>query len=387
MVMSILVQRLFQGSPESYFLFGPRGTGKTTWLKQHYKPSLMLDLLIPDSFRRFSAKPERLIEEVHALPQGSLIIIDEVQKLPELLEVVHSLIEEKQGWQFILTGSSARKLKCSGVDLLAGRVGVKYLHPFLAFELGEYFTLETALIKGMLPVVFGREDSQEALQAYVSLYIKEEVQLEGIVRNIGDFNRFLEIISFSHASVINMSNIAQECEIDRRVAQTYVQILEDLLLAFRIKVFTKRAKRETIKHEKFYYFDAGVYKCLRPAGPLDRREEIDGHCLEGIVAQHLRAWLQYGGHGELYYWRTRKGTEVDFIVYGKEVFYAIEVKNSDKIKAVDTRGLKAFLSDYPEARAILLYRGKARLKIDNILCIPVDEFLQQLDPSKPLVPN
>jgi len=209
-------------------------------------------------------------------------------------------------------------------------------------------------------------------------------QLEGLVRNVGNFNRFLESISFSHASVLNMSNVSRECEVDRRVVQNYIGILDDLLLAFRIKVFKKRAKRETIKHEKFYLFDSGVYRHLRPAGPLDRPEEIVGHALEGLVAQHLRAWLQYKNSGELYYWRTRKGSEVDFILYDKDLFCAIEVKNSDKIRMEDTRGLQAFLSDYPESQAILLYRGKHRLKKNNIYCIPVEQFLQQLDPLKPL---
>ena len=373
-----IVKRLLTCSKESFFLFGPRGTGKSTWLKQSFPKAFWLDLLDQESFRLYSAQPERLREAVLATNKMP-IIIDEVQKIPQLLDVVHSLLEEKQGWQFVLTGSSARKLKRSGVNLLAGRALLKHLHPFLAAELGKDFNLDNALQFGMLPLVLASTSPSEALQAYVNLYLREEIQQEGLVRNIGNFSRFLEVVSFSHATILNVSNIARECAISNKIISSYLDVLQDLLLSFSLPVFTKRAKRATIRHEKFYLFDSGVFRTLRAAGPLDAGCEINGAALEGLVLQHLRAWNDYQlSPGSLYYWRTKAGVEVDFIVYSKNIFWAIEVKNSKTIQPKDLRGLNEFCRDYPEAKPILLFRGKERLQKGNILCLPVEEFLLQL---------
>ncbi|ABS78504.1 ATPase [Coxiella burnetii] len=380
-----LVKRFFTASKESFFLFGPRGTGKSTWLMTNFPQALLIDLLQPDVVRRYSAYPERLEETVLGSQQKQ-IIIDEIQHVPELLNVVHRLIEQKRGWQFILTGSSARKLRRTGVNLLAGRAIVRHLHPFMAAELGSNFDLTTALQSGLLPVVTQSEHSKEVLKTYISLYLKEEVQAESLVRNIGHFARFLEIASFSHASILNISNIARETQVSRPLVENYLSVLEDLLLSFTLPVFTKRAKRETIKHPKFYYFDAGVFQNLRKQGPLDRGEGISGLALEGLVAQHLRAWNDYqASNYDLYYWRTRFGVEVDFILYGPKGFWAIEVKNNHQVFSKDLTGLRAFCKDYPEATPLLLYRGKERFKKNNILCLPVNEFLLNLDPNQTLI--
>ncbi|ACJ19385.1 ATP-binding protein [Coxiella burnetii] len=380
-----LVKRFFTAPKESFFLFGPRGTGKSTWLMTNFPQALLIDLLQPDVVRRYSAYPERLEETVLGSQQKQ-IIIDEIQHVPELLNVVHRLIEQKRGWQFILTGSSARKLRRTGVNLLAGRAIVRHLHPFMAAELGSNFDLTTALQSGLLPVVTQSEHSKEVLKTYISLYLKEEVQAESLVRNIGHFARFLEIASFSHASILNISNIARETQVSRPLVENYLSVLEDLLLSFTLPVFTKRAKRETIKHPKFYYFDAGVFQNLRKQGPLDRGEGISGLALEGLVAQHLRAWNDYqASNYDLYYWRTRFGVEVDFILYGPKGFWAIEVKNNHQVFSKDLTGLRAFCKDYPEATPLLLYRGKERFKKNNILCLPVNEFLLNLDPNQTLI--
>ncbi len=189
------------------------------------------------------------------------------------------------------------------------------------------------------------------------------MQAESLVRNIGHFARFLEIASFSHASILNISNIARETQVSRPLVENYLSVLEDLLLSVTLPVFTKRAKRETIKHPKFYYFDAGVFQNLRKQGPLDRGEGISGLALEGLVAQHLRAWNDYqASNYDLYYWRTRFGVEVDFILYGPKGFWAIEVKNNHQVFSKDLTGLRAFCKDYPEATPLLLYRGKERFK-------------------------
>ncbi len=373
------VSRIFSAGRQSFFLLGPRGTGKSTLIKDTFPEALYIDLLLPDVFRNYIARPERLSELVYANKDKKVVVIDEIQKVPQLLEVVHSLLEGKMGLQFILTGSSTRKLRKTGVNLLSGRALMKHMHPFIAAELKEKFNLNHAMQHGMLPVVIDSSDPISSLNAYINLYIREEVQMEGMTRNIGNFSRFLEAASFSHASVINITNISRECEVERKVVESYLQILEYLLLAFSIPVFTKRAKRAVTHHPKFYLFDAGVYSILRPSGPLDRPEEKGGAALEGLVAQHLRAWIDYM-HPDcrLFFWRTSSGTEVDFIVYGKEIFQAIEVKNSATIRPEDIRALKTFGEDYPEAKKILVYRGKEKLLRNGILITPCTEFLMEL---------
>jgi predicted AAA+ superfamily ATPase len=335
-----------------------------------------VDLLEPDVFRSYSARPERLRELVEANPKTRVVVIDEIQKCPELLPMVHALIEKYKSLQFVLTGSSARKLKRSGVDLLAGRVIKKTLHPFTAGELGERFDLEQSLKIGLVPLVIMAKDPEAVLKAYAGLYVREEVQAEGLVRNVGGFTRFLEAVSFSHASVLNISNVARECEVERKVVEGYLSILEDLLLSCRIPVFAKKAQRAVVAHPKFFFFDAGVFRSLRPSGPLDRPQEIAGAALEGLVAQNLIAWTAYQGEtAALYYWRTRAGAEVDFIVYGPRLFWAIEVKNTARIRPEDLSSLRAFKDEYPQSEAYFLYRGRERLKKNGILCLPCEEFL------------
>ncbi|CAK6699432.1 DUF4143 domain-containing protein [Synechococcus sp. CBW1107] len=226
----------------------------------------------------------------------------------------------------------------------------------------------------------------ETLRSYASLYLREEVQAEAMVRDVGAFARFLEAISFSHGSLLNLSEVARECQVSRKTVEGYLGILEDLLLAFRVPVFSRRAKRQLVAHEKFFFFDAGVFRSLRPAGPLDGAEEIEGLALEELVAQHLRAWLAYRREGDrLFFWRTRAGREVDFVIYGPRTFVALEVKRSRQVGACDLHGLRAFQADYPEASVALLYLGAEVLRIDGILCLPCDSFLRRLTPNQSLL--
>lgn len=350
-----------------------------------HKDALQIDLRHVEVRNRFMSNPEHLIALVEALPNNHTIVIDEIQKIPELLSLVHLLIEKKKGWKFILTGSSSRKLKRDGVDLLGGRALKKILHPFMAAELGEQFNLQEALNYGLLPIRFGEDKPLETLQAYISLYIEEEVKNEGLVRNIEPFTRFLQAISFSHGSELNVSNISRECHVKRTTVDSWISILEDLLIAYQIPVFTHRAKRELSAHPKFYLFDVGVYKALRPYSIQDLPTELDGAALEGLLAQHLVAWRDYTSEKHtLYFWRTRSGAEVDFIVYGPLGFWAIEVKNTTVVRTEDLRALHSFMEDYPEAKAIFLYRGEDRLRIKNILCLPMNEFLLDIIPNLPL---
>jgi predicted AAA+ superfamily ATPase len=364
---------------QSFYLFGPRGTGKSAWVKHFYPNSIRIDLLRPDLLRHYQARPERLRDIVASAPSNSAIVIDEVQRVPELLSVVHGLIEEKRGLRFVLTGSSARKLRKAGVDLMGGRAVMRSMHPFMAAELGARFNMDTALRQGMLPLVWDAENPEDTLRSYIGSYIREEVQAEGMVRHLSAFSRFVEVMSLSHAQVLNIANIARECATERKTVEGFISVLEDLLIAYRLPVFTKRAGRSTVSHPKFYYFDCGVFRTARPAGPLDHPEGACGVALEGLVAQHLRAWIDFSRRDHtLHFWRTRAGSEVDFVVYGPRNFMAIEVKHADHVHSTDLRGLKAFHDDYPEAERILVYRGSERLRIDGVDCIPCQDFLFSL---------
>jgi predicted AAA+ superfamily ATPase len=360
----------------SFFLFGPRGTGKSTFVKTLITDDVLyIDFLDPETFRTYSAFPETLEKSVAALNPG-LVIVDEVQKVPSILNVVHKLMEERK-IRFILTGSSARKLKTGGADMLGGRALRCIMHPFIAEELGGDFSLEKSLRTGLIPVVERSMDPVQSLSAYVDIYLREEVHAEGLVRNLGAFSRFLEIVSFSHGAVLNISNVARECQVSRTIVTGYFDILEDLLLAYRLPVFARRAKRKTATHPKFFLFDSGLYRRLRQRGPLDTESEIAGSALEGLVGQHLRAIIDYVLNDvHLFYWRSLAGNEVDFVLYGGVVFTAIEVKNASTLNPIDYNGLRAFGDDYPESRLLLLYRGSIPMKHKNILVLPVETFLR-----------
>ena len=312
-------------------------------------------------------------------------MIDEIQRVPELLAVVHQIMEEPSSPRFILTGSSARKLKSAGVDLLAGRAVVRALHAFTAPELAGRFDLEDALSHGLIPLIWDSSDPADTLNAYADMHVHQEVQSEGWVRNLGAFHRFLEAVSFSHAAPLNLAEVARDCAVGRKTVDGFVSIVEDLLLAYRLPVFSKRARRRVTAHPKFYWADSGLFRALRPSGPLDRPEEIRGAALEGLVAQHLRAWADYGGNrAKPYYWRTRGGSEVDFVVYGSDGLWALDVKHSGRVRPSDLRSLRAFREDYPETRCRLAYLGAERLMIDGILCLPAVELLRGLVPGERL---
>lgn len=376
-------QRHFLPPDDHFFLFGPRGTGKSTWLRACLPDAYIVDLLDDATWRQHLADPDYIKALVKANPESTRFIVDEVQKAPKILNSIHTLIEEYKGHQFILTGSSARKLRRGGVNLLAGRALLCHLHPFMASELVDKFELTDALKNGLIPLITTAAEPGQKMAAYLRLYLNEEVQAEGLVREIDTFARFLETISFSHGAVLNVSNIARECHISRKSIENYLSIMEDLLLAYSLPVFTKRAKRAMTTHPKFYLFDTGVFQHLRPRGPLDSVHEIDGIALEGLVLQHLKAWSEYSnGNTQCFFWRTKAGSEIDFIIYGEHHFHAIEVKNAAHVNTKHLRALKTFCHDYPEARPLFLYRGKDKLLIDGITCWPVDEFLSKLIPDQ-----
>ena len=377
-----LTQRHFHPPTDHYFIFGPRGTGKSTWLRAHLPDAYIVDLLDDATYRQYLSDPDHIKDVVKANPEFTCFIIDEVQKVPKILNSIHTLIEENKNHQFILTGSSARKLRRGGVNLLAGRALLSHFHPFMASELGTNFELTSALKNGLIPLIVSANEPEKKMAAYIRLYLNEEVQAEGLVREIDSFARFLETISFSHGSILNLSNIARECQISRKVVENYLSILEDLLLGYSLPVFTKRAKRAVATHPKFYLFDTGVFYHLRPKGPLDSMDEIGGIALEGLVMQHLKAWCDYSEDNvKCFFWRTKAGSEIDFVIYGDQHFYAIEVKNSPHINTKHLRTLKTFSNDYPEAKPLLLYRGNEKVIIEGVLCWPVTDFLLKLIPD------
>jgi len=365
----------------SCFVLGPRGTGKTFWLRHLFPSAVFVDLLEARTFNMLAADPQRLGNLMSASKDGP-IIIDEIQKLPSLLDEVHRQIEAYNPW-FILTGSSARKLRRSGVNLLGGRAVTKHFHPLTAAELGDSFDFDKAVRFGLLPSIYDPRKHvppEEYLQSYVQLYLKEEVMQEGLTRNLSSFSRFLETASFSQGQLLNISEVSRECQIKRKLAESYFGILEDLLIGVCLPPFQKRARRRIIQHPKFFLFDAGVFRAVRPRGPLDALAEIDGAGLETLVLQHLRAMMSWrNSEGTISYWRTSTGLEVDFVVYAADAFAAIEVKRKRNIVSRDLNGMRAFASDYPEAARIILYGGDHQEVIEGIQLIPIAKALPVLE--------
>lgn len=373
-----MYSRLIQApANKSFFLFGPRGTGKTTWVKSNFKNAIYLDLLEAEIYNDFLANPQRL-ENFIQKNFSDWIIIDEVQRVPELLNEVHRLIE-KYGYKFILTGSSARKLRRKGPNLLAGRALTYSFYPLTSLELGDDFDINHSLKYGGLPNACTDEDPKKYLESYVKTYLEEEIQQEGLTRNLGAFSRFLEAASFSQASVLNISRVAEDCSIERKVVENYFTILEDLLIGCRVPVFNRRAKRRLMVHPKFYFFDTGVYRTLRPMGPLDMPEEAEGHAVETLLFQELRAINDYFNLGyKIYYWRTSSNMEVDFVLYGQKGIRIFEIKRTRRINSTMLKGLKAFLKDYPSAKACFIYGGNRQLREGDIDIIPISHFFKKL---------
>jgi len=362
---------------KSFFLFGPRATGKTTWTHHNFPTGLHIDLLESELYYSLLASPSRLAELIP--PHfDDWVIIDEIQRVPALLNEVHRLIEKRK-IRFVLTGSSARKLRAKGVNLLAGRALTRYMFPLTAGELGNDYSFDNSLQFGHLPAIFSEDNPADYLTSYVRTYLREEVQQEGLTRKLQTFARFLEAASFSQASTLNITEVARDCRANRKLVEEYFYILEDLLLAHRLPVFSRRAKRRMAAHPKFFLFDVGVYRAIRPKGPLDSPEEIDGSALETLVFQELRAVNNLYNLGyELYYWRTANGLEVDFVLYGENGLLAIEVKRAAKIRSKELRGLKAFAKDYPQAALYMFYGGAREMFIDNIKFIPTRNAISTL---------
>jgi predicted AAA+ superfamily ATPase len=362
---------------ESVLLLGPRGTGKSTMLRASLPGAVHLDLLDIALYGELLAHPERL-EAMVTAGRSSTVVIDEVQRLPGLLDEVHRLIEARR-LRFVLTGSSARKLRRGGANLLAGRARTLHMHPLTAVELGRDFRVERSARHGHLPIAVTAGDPERYLASYVGTYLREEVMVEALTRNLDAFSRFLVAASFAQASVLSIATIARDIGLPRKTVEGYFELLEDLLLGVRLPVFSRRAKRTTTTHPKFYYFDCGVFRALRPRGPLDPAEEIDGAALETLVFQELRATNENLELGyALSFWRTRDHREVDFVLYGERGLVAIEVKRAGRFREDDLAALRDFREEFPPARPFLLYGGTRRYEVDGIRVLPLGEALREL---------
>jgi predicted AAA+ superfamily ATPase len=362
----------------SFFLLGPRGVGKTAWLRSRLKDALTFDLLHHETWTDLLASPARLDERIPKTHRG-WVVLDEIQRLPILLNEVHRLIESRR-LRFAISGSSARKLRRQGVNLLAGRALMRAMHPLTARELGADFDLRKAVQFGCMPRACTDAAPRDYLKSYVATWLTEEVREEGLARNLGSFARFLEAASFSQGALLNMASVARDCSVNAKVVQDYFEILEDLLVAVRLPVFARRAKRRIAHHPKFYFFDAGVFQAVRPRGPLDAPSEVRGPALETLFLQHLRAHNDYGNLGySLHYWRTAQEKEVDFVLYGERGLRAFEVKASERVRSEDFAGLYEFLKEFPKAKACLLHLGNRRWHERGIDVVPFADVVTDLE--------
>lgn len=360
---------------DSIFLFGARQTGKSTFLRQKFPDSIYIDLLDTALKNRFNRRPSLLYEMLSGKGEGTLVIIDEIPEVPELLNEVHRLMSEK-GLVFILCGSSARKLKRKGYNTLGGRAYPVYLFPFVSAELPE-LDLQQAINYGMLPPHYLAKNPHRRLSAYIDVYLKEEIKEEALVRNLNAFQRFLEVAALTDGEMVNLKNIAQDCGVSANTVSSYFDILEDTLLGFRVPAYTKTMKRRLVQAPRFYYFDVGVANYLLHRKDLVRGTAEYGHAFEHLVIQELRAWLAYTDCVEqLSYWRTYTGQEVDAVIGDARV--AIEIKSVEEVLPRHLKGLKAFASDYPDSRLLIVSLDPINRKMGDVECVYILDFFKKL---------
>lgn len=362
---------------QSAFLWGARKTGKSTYLKRRFPDSIYYDLLKSDAYLKYSKQPSLFRQEVLALTPGQLekpIIIDEVQKIPKLLDEIHWLIENSDAY-FILCGSSARSLRRKGVNLLGGRAWSFHFYPLVYKEIDD-FDLLKVFYRGTIPSHYVSENYRRFIKAYVEDYLTQEIQMEGLVRNLPAFARFLDCIGFSNGAQINYSNIARDVGVDAKTIKEYFQILIDTLLGYYIFPFKKHIKRDIITSiPKFYLFDVGVASYL---SKMTEKPSDLGHAFEHFILLELIAYRDFHEKNfDISYWRTSTGLEVDFILGNAEV--AVEVKYSDKLQSKDLNGLKAFCQEHKTAKAFVVTKAdKARKIDDSIMLLPYQQFLEDL---------
>ena len=369
-------RQIFNGSGnDSLFLWGPRQTGKSTLLKELFADSLWFDLLQTDVFERLKRNPTQLREIILADSRKTRVVIDEIQRIPELLNEIHWLIENNQT-QFILSGSSPRNILRSGANLLGGRALRYELFPLISQEIPD-FDLIRAINNGLLPRHYLSPNPQKFISAYIGSYLKDEIVTEARIRNISSFSRFLEAAAFSNGEMVNYTNIASDCGVSANTVKEYFQILEDTMTGRFLPSFQKRPKRRVILAPKFYFFDIGIANFLLKRGRIVQGSEAFGSAFEHFIYLEIYAHSSYRDlNYPISYWRTASQIEIDFVLGDHEV--AIEVKATENANARHLKGLKSFAEEYPVRKLILITNDPFPRLIDNILILPWNVFLQKL---------
>ena len=374
------ILRIDTAENNAFFLWGARKTGKTTYMKNEFKEALYIDLLKTNVAQKYELKPDLLREEI-AANKPYLVIIDEIQKIPPLLDEIHWCIENTDS-KFILCGSSARKLIRMKANLLGGRAWRYEMFPLTTLEIGDDFDLLRAMNHGLIPQHYFSNHPAKFLESYVLDYLSHEIKAEAMVRNVPAFHRFLEIAAISNSEIINFSSIARDCGVSSVTVKDYFQILQDTLLGFMLHPFTKKIKRTPIERSKFYFFDMGVTRALRRMLLIQESNIEFGHFFEHFILMEIRAFLSYRNHYKnIYFWHTNCGKEVDIIV--GEAEWAIEIKTSKQKSMKEFKGLLAFGEEFPDAKLIAITFDDTKRIIDHkIEIFPWQTFLKQLWDNK-----
>lgn len=360
---------------EAMFLFGGRQTGKSTLLKERFPKAVYIDLLKSDVRNRFKQHPEEFRESLLRYPPETLVIVDEIQKVPELLDEVHWLMVEKGLW-FILSGSSARKIKKSGANNLGGRAIPETLFPLVSAEIPD-FDLERAVQNGMIPRHYAVANARNRMRAYIDLYLKEEIIEEALVQNADEFVRFMEVAAIMDGEILNYENVASDCEVSANTVKAYYKILVDTLLGFEVPAYRKVIKRKLYKAPRFYYFDVGIANHLTKRYHLAPRTPEYGHAFEHLIMQEISAYLGYtNSDEELTYWHTYENLEVDAVIGDARV--AIEIKSKEHIDNDDKKGVTEFAKEHPDTRQIIVSRDRISRRSGDVDLYYVTDFFKAL---------
>lgn len=373
---------------DSLFLWGARQTGKSTYLQQKYPNTRYYDLLLPKEYQRLQRNPDLLVDELSLADEGELVIIDEIQELPILLNAVQWLIVNR-GLRFILCGSSARKLKRVGANLLGGRALRRQMFPLVSIEIPD-FNFMRAVNNGMLPRHYLVENAQQRLQGYVGNYLKQEIEAEALSRNINVFSRFLEAAALTNGEIVNFNNIATDCGISAKTVKEYFSVLQDTLIGYIIPAYTKVQQRRLIKAPKFYFFDVGIVNVLLGRRNMQPGSADFGHAFEHFVIQEIVAWLGYScSDCQLNYWRTASGYEVDAVISqpNGNITVAIEVKAVGEVQSRHLHGLKALSEEHPGAELVVVSLDERPRIFNGVKILPVMNFLKMLWAGNVIVPG
>lgn len=360
---------------EAMFLFGGRQTGKSTLLKERFPKAVYIDLLKSDVRNRFKQHPEEFRESLLRYPPETLVIVDEIQKVPDLLDEVHWLMVEKGLW-FILSGSSARKIKRSGANNLGGRAIPETLFPLVSAEIPD-FDLERAVQNGMIPRHYMVANARNRMRAYIDLYLKEEIIEEALVQNVDEFVRFMEVAAIMDGEILNYENVASDCEVSANTVKAYYKILVDTLLGFEVSAYRKVIKRKLYKSPRFYYFDVGIANHLTKRYHLAPKTPEYGHAFEHLIMQEIVAYLGYtNSDEELTYWHTYENLEVDAVIGDARV--AIEIKSKEHIDHDDKKGVTEFAKEHPDTKQIIVSKDRISRRSGDVDLYYVTDFFKAL---------